>query len=202
MDGWIKWLSYRNVKHRYTLDIEKLTVHTLSDALCSIIHPSIHPSIFYTRLISRSGRGGAGAYPSCHWAKGGVHPGQVASPSQGHTEPNETNNHAHLHLHPGSINNNQLTWQLNIRLAAITHSAVKLRRTYSRGINYACHHLNKTTLNGTKKLNVSDQLLTQIEISSSAVLYTSSLTSATESSCSSRSLQWIHRLTQQMPKKF
>jgi len=30
--------------------------------------------------------GGAGAYPSGHRARGGVHPGQVASPSQGHTE--------------------------------------------------------------------------------------------------------------------
>ena len=28
------------------------------------------------------GRGGAGAYPSCHWVWGRVHPGQVASPSQ------------------------------------------------------------------------------------------------------------------------
>ena len=48
---------------------------------------SIH---FLYRLIRRSGRGGAGAYPSGHRAKGGVHPGQVASPSQGHIE---TNNH-------------------------------------------------------------------------------------------------------------
>ena len=36
----------------------------------------------------------AGAYPSCNWVRGGVHPGQVASPSQDHTETNETNNHA------------------------------------------------------------------------------------------------------------
>jgi len=50
----------------------------------------IHPSIFYTRLIHRSGRGGAGA----HRARGGVHPGQIASPSQGHTE---TNDRAHSH---------------------------------------------------------------------------------------------------------
>jgi len=33
---------------------------------------SIHPSIFYTRLIRRSGRGRAGAYPSGHRARGGV----------------------------------------------------------------------------------------------------------------------------------
>ena len=51
---------------------------------------SIHPSIFYTRLIRRSGRREAGAYPSGHQARGGVDPGQVTSPSQGHTE---TNNH-------------------------------------------------------------------------------------------------------------
>ena len=68
------------------------------------IHPSIHPSIhplihpfFYICLIRRSGRGGAGAYPSAHRARGWVHPVRVASPSQGHTETNETNNHTHSH---------------------------------------------------------------------------------------------------------
>ena len=58
---------------------------------------TIHPSIFYTRLIRQSGRGGAGAYPSGHRARGGVHPGQVASPSQGPTETNEINNHTRSH---------------------------------------------------------------------------------------------------------
>ena len=61
-----------------------------------ISYNNIHPSIFYTCLIRRSGRGGAGAHPSGHWAIGGVQPGQVASPSQGHTETNETNN-THTH---------------------------------------------------------------------------------------------------------
>ena len=56
---------------------------------------SIHPSIFYTPLIRWSGRGGAWAYSSGHRARGGVHPKQVASPSQGHTETNKTNNHTH-----------------------------------------------------------------------------------------------------------
>ena len=37
-----------------------------------IFTSSIHPSIFYTRLISRSGRGGAGAYPSGHRVRGRV----------------------------------------------------------------------------------------------------------------------------------
>ena len=35
---------------------------------------SISPFIFYTRLIQLSGRGGAGAYPSGHWARGGGTP--------------------------------------------------------------------------------------------------------------------------------
>jgi len=48
---------------------------------CALVF--IHPSIFY-RLIRRSGHGGAGAYPSSLRAIGGVRPGQVASPSQGH----------------------------------------------------------------------------------------------------------------------
>ena len=32
------------------------------------------------------------AYPSCHWVRIRVHPGQFANPSQGHTEINETKN--------------------------------------------------------------------------------------------------------------
>jgi len=39
----------------------------------------------------------AGAYPSGHRARGGVHPGQVTSPSQGHRETNDTNNHTRSH---------------------------------------------------------------------------------------------------------
>jgi len=81
--------------------IQPYSIHLIfTDSLiynCQGPDSSIHPSIFYTRLILRSGRGGAGAYPSGHWARGGVHPGQVASPSQGHTETNETNNHTHAH---------------------------------------------------------------------------------------------------------
>ncbi|MED6244657.1 hypothetical protein ATANTOWER_020117 [Ataeniobius toweri] len=37
------------------------------------------------------------------WARGGVHPGQVASPSQGNTETFRTNNHAHTHSHLRAI---------------------------------------------------------------------------------------------------
>jgi len=53
---------------------------------------SIHP--FLCPLNPTQSRGGAGAYPSSHWARGGVNPGRVASPSQGHTE---TNSHTHSH---------------------------------------------------------------------------------------------------------
>ena len=49
-------------------------------------HPSIH---FLYPLNPTQGRRRAGAYPSCHWTRGGIHPGHVASPSQGHTETNE-----------------------------------------------------------------------------------------------------------------
>jgi len=49
------------------------------------VYPSIH--FLYRQSVGRV----AGAYPSNHRAKGGVHPGQVASPSQGHIETNETN---------------------------------------------------------------------------------------------------------------
>ena len=49
--------------------------------LKKILDKYIHPSIFYTSLIHRSGRWGAGA---------GVHPGHVASPLQGHTRQTTT----------------------------------------------------------------------------------------------------------------
>ena len=48
--------------------------------MCTVIY-SIHP--FST----------SGAYPSCHWAGGRVHPAQVTTQSQGHIETKETNNH-------------------------------------------------------------------------------------------------------------
>jgi len=71
---------------------------------------NINPSIFYTRLIWRSGHRGAGAYPSGHQARGGVHPAPVASPSQGHTETNETNNHTRSHSLLRTIYSHQLTY--------------------------------------------------------------------------------------------
>jgi len=80
------WLSHtwrNNWRHLQLLwsAISRASELTASDPKGKI-HPSIHPSIrFLYRLIRRSGRGGAGAYPSGHWAKGGLHPGQVASPS-------------------------------------------------------------------------------------------------------------------------
>jgi len=60
------------------------------------IHQRSIPSIHFVYPFNPSvGSRGAGAYPSGHRARGGVHPGQVTSPSQGHTETNETNNHTH-----------------------------------------------------------------------------------------------------------
>ena len=57
---------------------------------------SIHPSIIST-AYPLSGCRGAGANPSWHWERGGVHPGQVASPSLGwHIE---RNNHSHIHTY-------------------------------------------------------------------------------------------------------
>ena len=61
-------------------------------------HPSIHP--FSIPAWSNLGLwGGWSLSQLCHWARGGVPPGRVTSPSQGHTETNETHNHAHsLHF--------------------------------------------------------------------------------------------------------
>ena len=59
--------------------------------ICWRQYESLHPSIFYTCLI----QGLWGAWGLSQLSLGemqGVHPGQVASPSQGHAE---TNNHAH-----------------------------------------------------------------------------------------------------------
>ncbi len=45
--------------------------------------PPTNPSIHYLYCLSLEGREGAGADPSWHWTRGGVHPGQVTSQSQG-----------------------------------------------------------------------------------------------------------------------
>ena len=59
---------------------------------------SIHPSVHFLHPFNPiQGHGWVGAYPSCHQARGRVHPGQVTSPSQGHIETNRTNNHAYSH---------------------------------------------------------------------------------------------------------
>ena len=78
--------------HGTSTECFRCTFYGLSGVVSHSDNRNIHPSIFYTRLIRRSGREGAGAYPSGHRARGGIHPGQVASPSQGHTTP-----HAHTH---------------------------------------------------------------------------------------------------------
>ena len=67
--------------------------------MLNMIKIHVHPSIHFLYLLNPSVGSEAGAYPSGHRARGGVHPGQVASPSQGHTETNETNNHTHAHTH-------------------------------------------------------------------------------------------------------
>ncbi|MED6255931.1 hypothetical protein ATANTOWER_017068, partial [Ataeniobius toweri] len=46
---------------------------------------------------------------SALWARGKVHPGQVASPSQGNTEMHRTNNHAHTYSHLRANEKYQLT---------------------------------------------------------------------------------------------
>jgi len=51
-----------------------------SSSQLQTIHPSIH--FLYPLNPSVGSRGGARAYPSGHRARGGVHPRQVASPSQ------------------------------------------------------------------------------------------------------------------------
>ncbi len=68
-------------KFQYLLQIFHICFNTLL-FLCYLYLISIHPSIIYT-AYPLEGRGGAGVDPSWHWASGGVHPGQVASLSQG-----------------------------------------------------------------------------------------------------------------------
>ena len=79
--------------HRYLAIFQEKTWSDQERRHSSHFGRSGSPSFFYTRLIRRSDHGGDGAYTSGHRARGGVHPGQIASPSQGHTETNETNSH-------------------------------------------------------------------------------------------------------------
>ena len=66
--------------------------------IVSINQRKLYPSIHFLYPLNPSvGSRGAGAYPSGHRARGGVHPGQVASPSQGDTETNnQTRSHSLL----------------------------------------------------------------------------------------------------------
>ena len=54
--------------------------------------PSIH---FLHPLNLIQDWGEAGAYLSCHWARGRVHPGRFASPSQGLRQTRHATTHAH-----------------------------------------------------------------------------------------------------------
>ena len=58
----------------------------------------IHASIFYIHSNPVYDHRRVGAYPSCHQARGGVCPGQAASPSQDHAETKETDDHACSHF--------------------------------------------------------------------------------------------------------
>jgi len=69
IDNFLSYTTYLNFPH---WGIDKVFFF-------SILY-KVHPSIFYNR------------WSLSHQARGGVHPGQIASPSQGHTE---TNNHTH-----------------------------------------------------------------------------------------------------------
>lgn len=74
----------------------------LADKVHSWTIPSIHPSIntmhsiskHITSLILHSWLWGAGVHPSCVGVKARLHPGQVASLSQGHIERQTT-----IHIH-------------------------------------------------------------------------------------------------------
>ena len=44
----------------------------------------VNPSIHFLNLLNPTLGSRGGAYPSRHWARGGVHPGGLTSPSQGH----------------------------------------------------------------------------------------------------------------------
>ena len=72
----------------------------------------IHSLVFYARLFQFRVLKGGWSLSQGHWVRGRLHPGQVAIPSQGHTE---TNNHAR-HACPSNnlespINLSQRTWR-------------------------------------------------------------------------------------------
>ena len=97
-------------------------------------YPSIHPFSIP-----------AEAYPSCHWARGGFQPGQVASPSQGHTETKETNNHTHAHTHSRTILESPiiLTWTVG------GSRSTRREPTHTRG-----EHANSTQKGPSLELNL------------------------------------------------
>ncbi|MEQ2273837.1 hypothetical protein XENORESO_009725 [Xenotaenia resolanae] len=70
---------------------ESLSVCIPEVCYCSLLEITIHP-VSTPACLCRV-KGTMVTISSGHWAGGGVHSGQVASPSQGHRETNRTNNH-------------------------------------------------------------------------------------------------------------
>ena len=62
------------------------TIHCNHHPSIHFLYPSIHFLYPLNPILELQGA-------SRHWARGRVHPGQVASPSQGHSQTNETNDH-------------------------------------------------------------------------------------------------------------
>ncbi|MEQ2253488.1 hypothetical protein ILYODFUR_032619 [Ilyodon furcidens] len=89
----------------------------LTDLFCNGLKQTLHiqtniltqSEAFSIPASSMQGRRGAGAYLQWSTGKRRVHPGQVASPSQGNTETQRENNHAHTHLHLRAIEKDQIT---------------------------------------------------------------------------------------------
>ena len=113
VSGWnnyfFYWVTITNnvfITSQFALLVNGNSANVAHDIVCPLLKsklplPSLPLLCCFCGLTSvvPGSWGGAGAYPSGHRAKGGAHPGQVASPSQGHTETNETNDHTHTHTH-------------------------------------------------------------------------------------------------------
>ncbi|MEQ2280019.1 hypothetical protein AMECASPLE_015232 [Ameca splendens] len=88
-------------------------------------------SVFFCTASSIVGRGGAQLVPisSSLWVRGGVHPGQIASPSQGNTQ---TTKHTLIHTPKGNLE----------RLINLTGISLDCGRKPERTIHAGGEHAN------------------------------------------------------------
>lgn len=87
--------------HPGPLPHRKATVCLCLSYLCTHFKNAFHQSIFFTcSFVHCKILWATGAFPSCLWTRGRVHPGEFAISSQGQQSKAHSQSHSHAQLRP------------------------------------------------------------------------------------------------------